>query len=102
MVKSTQIARLDGTSISSRLSTTPRTLTLHLHRADARRICRRRTGSQRPPRVSVTNDVSSDDPNIPQVESELAEVKGQAKLVFRRLNRNSATEAAVESGRYIL
>lgn len=37
-----------------------------------------------------------------QVETELAEVKGQAKMVFRRLNRNSEQQASIESGRYTL
>lgn len=35
-------------------------------------------------------------------ESELAEVKSQSKLIFRRLNRNSAPEATIESGPYTL
>lgn len=37
-----------------------------------------------------------------QTESELAEVKSQSKLIFRRLNRNSAQEASIESGQYTL
>jgi len=37
-----------------------------------------------------------------QTESELAEVKSQSKLIFRRLNRNSAQEATIESGPYTL
>jgi len=37
-----------------------------------------------------------------QVETELAEVKSQAKMVFRRLNRNSAPQASIESGQYTL
>ena len=37
-----------------------------------------------------------------QVETELAEVKGQAKMIFRRLNRNSEQQASIESGRYSL
>lgn len=37
-----------------------------------------------------------------QAESELSEVKGQAKMIFRRMNRNSAPEASIESGKYNL
>lgn len=37
-----------------------------------------------------------------QVENELSEVKGQAKMIFRRLNRNSEQQASIESGRYAL
>ncbi|KAL9615963.1 MAG: hypothetical protein Q9160_009107 [Pyrenula sp. 1 TL-2023] len=37
-----------------------------------------------------------------QAESELSEIKSQAKLIFRRLNRNSETEASIESGQYTL
>lgn len=37
-----------------------------------------------------------------QTENELAEVKSQAKLIFRRLNRNSAQECTIESGPYNL
>ncbi|ERF74751.1 Protein transport protein sec22 [Endocarpon pusillum Z07020] len=37
-----------------------------------------------------------------QVESELAEVKSQAKMIFRRLNRNSEPQASIESGQYTL
>jgi len=37
-----------------------------------------------------------------QTETELAEVKSQSKLIFRRLNRNSAQEATIESGPYTL
>lgn len=37
-----------------------------------------------------------------QVETELAEVKSQAKMIFRRLNRNSAQQASIESGQYTL
>ena len=37
-----------------------------------------------------------------QAESELSEVKGQAKMIFRRLNRNSEQQASIESGPYTL
>ncbi|KAJ5519228.1 hypothetical protein N7453_001650 [Penicillium expansum] len=37
-----------------------------------------------------------------QAESELSEIKGQAKMIFRRLNRNSAPQASIESGQYSL
>jgi hypothetical protein len=37
-----------------------------------------------------------------QVETELAEVKSQAKMIFRRLNRNSEPQASIESGQYTL
>ncbi|KAL1974237.1 hypothetical protein VTN31DRAFT_5797 [Thermomyces dupontii] len=37
-----------------------------------------------------------------QAERELAEVKSQAKMIFRRLSRNSAPEASIESGQYSL
>jgi len=35
-------------------------------------------------------------------ESELAEYKQQAKLIFRRLNENSEPQASIESGPYTL
>jgi len=35
-------------------------------------------------------------------EAELSEVKSQAKLLFKRMNRNSAPEASIESGQYNL
>ncbi|KAH8695105.1 protein transport protein sec22 [Talaromyces proteolyticus] len=59
MVRSTQIARLDGLMLAA----------------------------------SVDDD---------QAESELAEVKSQSKMIFRRLNRNAAPEASIESGQYNL
>ncbi|KPI36913.1 Protein transport protein sec22 [Cyphellophora attinorum] len=59
MVKSTQIARLDGLMLAA----------------------------------------SSDDE---QVENELSEVKSQTKMIFRRLNRNSESQASIESGAYTL
>jgi vesicle transport protein SEC22 len=37
-----------------------------------------------------------------QAETELAQVKSQAKMIFRRLNRNSAPQASIESGQYNL
>ncbi|KAJ5936082.1 hypothetical protein N7454_005380 [Penicillium verhagenii] len=37
-----------------------------------------------------------------QAESDLAEIKSQAKMIFRRLNRNSAPQASIESGQYNL
>ena len=37
-----------------------------------------------------------------KVETELAEVKSQAKMIFRRLNRNSEQQASIESGQYTL
>ncbi|KAL2007346.1 hypothetical protein VTN00DRAFT_8784 [Thermoascus crustaceus] len=37
-----------------------------------------------------------------QAEAELSEVKSQAKMIFRRLSRNSAPEASIESGQYNL
>lgn len=39
---------------------------------------------------------------LAQVETELAEVKSQAKMIFRRLNRNSEQQASIESGQYTL
>ncbi|KAI9786963.1 MAG: SNAP receptor [Geoglossum umbratile] len=59
MVKSTQIARLDGLMLAA----------------------------------SVDDE---------QSESELAEIKQQAKMIFRRLNRNSEPQATIESGQYTL
>ncbi|RMZ78674.1 hypothetical protein DV738_g3763, partial [Chaetothyriales sp. CBS 135597] len=59
MVKSTQIARLDGLMLAA----------------------------------SVDDE---------QVEQELAEVKSQSKMIFRRLNRNSEQQASIESGQYVL
>ena len=40
--------------------------------------------------------------DAPQVESELAEVKSQSKMIFRRLNKNSEQQASIESGQYTL
>ncbi|KAJ9314972.1 hypothetical protein DTO271D3_4711 [Paecilomyces variotii] len=37
-----------------------------------------------------------------QAEAELSEVKSQAKMIFRRMSRNSAPEASIESGIYSL
>jgi len=37
-----------------------------------------------------------------QMENELAEVKSQAKMIFRRLNKNSEQQASIESGQYTL
>jgi vesicle transport protein SEC22 len=37
-----------------------------------------------------------------QTESALAEVKGQVKLILRRLNRNSEPQASIESGQFTL
>ncbi|RMZ80520.1 hypothetical protein DV737_g2925, partial [Chaetothyriales sp. CBS 132003] len=36
------------------------------------------------------------------VEQELVEVKSQAKMIFRRLNRNSEQQASIDSGQYSL
>ncbi|KAL2855425.1 Longin-like domain-containing protein [Aspergillus pseudoustus] len=59
MVKSTQIARLDGLMLAA----------------------------------SVDDE---------QAETELSEIKSQVKMIFRRLNRNSAQQASIESGQYNL
>ncbi|KAL4905319.1 hypothetical protein BDW74DRAFT_167985 [Aspergillus multicolor] len=59
MVKSTQIARLDGLMLAA----------------------------------SVDDE---------QSETQLSEIKGQAKMIFRRLSRNSAPQASIESGQYSL
>ncbi|KAJ6024253.1 protein transport protein sec22 [Penicillium herquei] len=37
-----------------------------------------------------------------QAENELSEIKSQAKMIFRRLNRNAAPQASIESGQYNL
>lgn len=37
-----------------------------------------------------------------QAETELAEVKSQAKMIFRRLNRNPEQQATIESGPYAI
>ncbi|KAI7903215.1 Longin-like domain-containing protein [Cokeromyces recurvatus] len=36
-----------------------------------------------------------------QVENELAEYKGQAKTIFKRLNMNSEPRCSIESGKYV-
>jgi len=59
MVKSTQIARLDGLMLAA----------------------------------SVDDE---------QAEAELAEIKSQSKMIFRRMNRNSEHQASIESGQYNL
>ena len=40
--------------------------------------------------------------NLIQAEVELSEIKSQAKMIFRRLSRNSAPQASIESGQYNL
>ncbi|KAH1470487.1 SNAP receptor [Aspergillus fumigatus] len=37
-----------------------------------------------------------------QAETELSEIKSQAKMIFRRMSRNSAPQASIESGQYNL
>jgi hypothetical protein len=37
-----------------------------------------------------------------QAEAELSDVKSQAKMLFKRMSRNSAPEASIESGQYNL
>ena len=37
-----------------------------------------------------------------QSEAELAEVKTQVKMIFRRLDRNSEPQASIQSGRFTL
>jgi vesicle transport protein SEC22 len=37
-----------------------------------------------------------------QAEQELAEVKTQCKMIYRRLNRNAEPQASIESGQYTL
>jgi hypothetical protein len=37
-----------------------------------------------------------------QSEAELAEIKSQAKLIFRRLSRSSEPQASIECGDYTL
>lgn len=37
-----------------------------------------------------------------QAEAELAEPKTNAKMIIRRLNRNSEPQASIEAGRYTL
>lgn len=37
-----------------------------------------------------------------QAEAELSEIKSQAKMIFRRLSRNSAPQASIECGQYNL
>ncbi|BCS17844.1 SNAP receptor SEC22 [Aspergillus puulaauensis] len=59
MVKSTQIARLDGLMLAA----------------------------------SVDDE---------QAETELSEIKSQAKMIFRRMSPNSAPQASIESGQYNL
>lgn len=40
--------------------------------------------------------------NPAQAEAELSEIKSQAKMIFRRLSRNSAQQASIESDQYNL
>ncbi|EAW08715.1 SNAP receptor SEC22 [Aspergillus clavatus NRRL 1] len=37
-----------------------------------------------------------------QAEAELSEIKSQAKMIFRRMSRNSEPQASIESGQYSL
>lgn len=37
-----------------------------------------------------------------QAETELSEIKSQAKMIFRRMSPNSAPQASIESGQYNL
>ena len=39
---------------------------------------------------------------FPQAEAELSEIKSQAKIIFRRLDRNSEPQASIQSGQYTL
>ena len=75
MVKSTQIARLDGK--------------LHVSRPP--------TDTDTPTGIPLAASVDDD-----QAEAELAEIKQQAKLIFRRLNQNSEPRASIESGPYTI
>lgn len=50
----------------------------------------------------ATAECEKKDSDVAQVETELAEVKSQAKMIFRRLNRNSEQQASIESGHYTL
>jgi len=40
--------------------------------------------------------------NVLQTEAELSEPKSNAKMVIRRLNRNSEPQATIEAGKYTL
>ena len=47
-------------------------------------------------------ELEADDEAKLQTESTLSEVKGQVKLILRRLNRNSEPQASIESGSFTL
>lgn len=44
----------------------------------------------------------AENPNALQSDAELAEPKQNAKMVIRRLNRNSEPQASIEAGQYTL
>lgn len=81
MIRSTQIARLDGLYLCAsvddeavRLDTPPRS-----------------RSSWSPPA-----DIDT------QTESSLSEIKSQIKLILRRLNRNAESQASIESGNFTI
>lgn len=83
MVKSTQIARLDGMQLP---------------------LCAFNNSSYHPLadillRIGVPLAASVDDD---QDEAILAEVKKQVKLIFRRLNQNSEPRASIEAGPFTI
>src|ERR1700761_502684 len=100
MVKSTQIARLDGEVVevrfylpSERRLTTATTPGLMLAASvDDEQVSTITSGLMTKYRLTESL----------KVETELAEVKSQAKMIFRRLNRNSEQQASIASGQYTL
>jgi hypothetical protein len=97
MVQSTQIARLDGLIPNYALRNQIANL---LGQASCWRL---RWTTSRWVHCLVKIQRSSCIANsVLQVEGELAEVKSQAKMIFRRLNRNSELQASIESGQYTL
>jgi vesicle transport protein SEC22 len=52
--------------------------------------------------VLPEEELEADDEAKLQTESTLSEVKGQVKLILRRLNRNSEPQASIESGSFTL
>ena len=49
---------------------------------------------------SLTQDGDGDAHTYPQDEQDLGDTKNKARQLFRKLDRNSAQEACIESGRY--
>lgn len=105
MVKSTQIARIDGTAYPSPVSSSSpngkfRLLILGIGlmlaaSVDEEQVCLAPISSfPTPKNVELIGHL--------QADAELSEPKQNAKMVIRRLDRNSEPQASIEAGQYTL